>query len=49
VEATKAGKKRRKQHYQEAATDIDGSINEQAGGSSADNTAEATCDSKRQV
>jgi hypothetical protein len=42
----KAGKKRRKQHRQEARTDIDGSINKQAGVSSTEHTAEVVDDSK---
>jgi hypothetical protein len=48
-EGTKAGKKRHKQHRQEATTNVDGGINERAGGSSAEHATEAASKSKHQV
>jgi hypothetical protein len=49
TEGTKAGKKRHKQHCQEATTDNDGSINERAGGSSTEHTAAAASNSRHQA
>jgi hypothetical protein len=48
-ESIKASKKRHKQHRQEATTDNDDDINEQAGGASAEHTVEATGSNKRQA
>jgi hypothetical protein len=45
----KARKKRYKQHHQEDTTDVDGGINELAGGSSAKHATEATGNIKHQV
>jgi hypothetical protein len=46
-EGAKAGKKRHKQHYQEAATNVDGGINERPGDCSAEYAAEAAGDNER--
>jgi hypothetical protein len=48
-EGIKAGKKRHEQRHQEATTDDDGNINEQAGGASVEHIAEAAGNNKRQA
>jgi hypothetical protein len=48
-EGTKADKKRRKQRHQEATTNVDGGINDRAGGSSAEHATKSVSNIKRQV